>query len=204
MKNNKSSSIRVRIDSQTEHELKQLCDLEGTTPSTVIRKLIDDYVNNHPERSSKVDFLFTIKKLPEENPHSWYMFELEVKLQGELNGHDLSKLKVPFLLPEFFEGDKEPFRVDSHHKHVRLLPNCTGKKGRFLGAKVVERIWKGAIYVYEDSLLATPDIYENMVKDAMRKQILLGLSQNIKQIEQIEMNVVEASVNASRSNTRGE
>lgn len=204
MKSIKDSSIRVRIDRDIETKLKQLCEVDGTTPSAVLRKLLDTYVAHHPLRDFILDVIFKLTNLPNTNPHAWYVFEIEVELQGKLEGHDLSKLEIPFLLPEFFDDDGEPFRVDSVYNHRMSFPNCTGKNARFIGAKVVERKWKGAIYVYRDSLLNTPEVYENLVKEALKKQILLGVGQHVKQqvYMAMEKNVIDMLFDTGMSNER--
>ncbi|QWZ84822.1 hypothetical protein [Aeromonas sp. FDAARGOS 1404] len=193
MKCNKDASIRVRIDSDVEAKLKTLCEFDNTNPSVVIRRLVDAYVNLHPQRNSMLNITFKITKLPEENPHSWYMFIIEATLQSNIVGYDLDSVEIPFLLPEFFDDMREPFRVDSVYYHRMSFPNCIGEKGRFIGAKMVGCKWKGAIYVYKDSLLETPEVYEDMVKDALDNKIKFGVSQYIRHqcYTDLEINVAE-------------
>ncbi|PMM56712.1 hypothetical protein [Vibrio lentus] len=206
MKSNKDSSIRVRIDRDVEAKLKQLCEWDNTTPSAVVRKLVDVYVARHSLSDVVLDVLFEITTLPESNPHSWYMFEIEAELKGELEGESLESIELPFLLPEFFEGEREPFRVDSAYYHRMSFPNCIGKRDRFLGAKVVNRKWKGAIYVYRDELLDTPDVYETQVQDALKENIILGVSQyvKLKMSAALESDIVDEVFNLTPGNERDE
>jgi len=180
MKNNKDASIRVRIDSDVEARLKKLCELDGVNPSSLIRRLVDLYIFSHPETKAKIDVLIEIKNLPKENVHAWYVFLIDAELQTENVDYDLVSNEIPFLLPEFFEGEREPFRVDSFYYHRMSLPNCIGRKGRFIGAKIEGGKWKGAIYVYKDELLNTPWVYEEMVKEALIEKIKDGVTQYIR------------------------
>ncbi|HFK2923278.1 TPA: ribbon-helix-helix domain-containing protein [Aeromonas hydrophila] len=181
MKSNKDASIRVRIDSDVEASLKRLCEFEGVNSSVLIRRLIDAYVALHPETKVKVDVSFQIKNLPEDNIHAWYVFLVDADLKTENLGYDLTSIEIPFLLPEFFDEDgREPFRVDSFYYHRMYVPNSTGRKGRFIGAKIMEGKWKGAIYVYKNSLLDTPDAYESEVKRGLSERIKFGVIEYIR------------------------
>lgn len=180
MKSNKDASIRVRIDSDVEARLKNLCELDGVNPSVLIRRLVNSYFFSHPETKIKIEVSFKIKNLPKENIHAWYVFLIDAELQTENIDHDLVSKEIPFLLPEFFEGEQEPFRVDSFYYHRMYLPNCSGKKGRFIGAKIEGGKWKGAIYVYKDALLDTPEVYEEKVKEALIEKIKDGVIKYIR------------------------
>jgi hypothetical protein len=206
MSTKKDASIRVRVDSDIEHKLKYLCELEGSKPSAVIRELVESYVHHHPMSESVFDVSFEIWSFPDENPHSWYMFNLSAELIGGLPEN--KDHEIPFILPEFFdENNCEPFRVDSVSFHRTSFPNCIGEKGRFLGAKLTDRQWKGAIYVYKDSLLGSPEEYERAIKDKMKKNILAGLAQYLKlySIDSLHLKALEQVINldtASVSNKR--
>ncbi|MDP8051520.1 hypothetical protein QJU23_03645 [Pasteurella atlantica] len=173
MKNKKDSTIRVRISSDTEKKLKDLCKLENDTPSAVVRKLIEEYVEKHPMTNMNLEVKLNISKLPESNPHRWYVFNLEAELVGGYSY--LDNEEVTFLLPEFYDNSREPYRVDSVYYHRESFPKCIGKRGRFIGAKLINRKWKGAIYVYHDKLLEQPDRYEVDIKERMKEQIILGV-----------------------------
>ncbi|VXA81166.1 MULTISPECIES: ribbon-helix-helix protein, CopG family [Aeromonas] len=180
MKSNKDASIRVRIDSDVEARLKKLCELDGVNSSVLIRRLVNSYFFSHPETETKIEVSFQIKNLPKENIHAWYVFLIDAELQTENIEHDLVSKEIPFLLPEFFEGEQEPFRVDSFYYHRMSLPNCSGKNGRFIGAKIEDGKWKGAIYVYKNALLDTPEVYEGKVKEALTEKIKDGVIQYIR------------------------
>ena len=181
MKNKKDSTIRVRIGSDTENKLKDLCEIENVTPSAVVRKLIEGYVERHPMANTHLDVNFKISNYPESNPDSWYIFNLEAELVG--GDPYLDNEELTFLLPEFYDDCGEPYRVDSAHYHRKSFPNCIGQKGRFIGAKLTNRKWKGAIFVYRDKLLVQPDSYENDIKEHMREQIVLGVSHFIAEMK---------------------
>ncbi len=171
-----------------EHKFLLLCTdlldhfkLENITPSAIVRKLIEGYVEKHPMSNTFLDVNFTISNYPKNNPDSWYAFNLEAELVG--GDPYLDNQELTFLLPEFYDDCGEPYRVDSAYYHRKSFPNCIGQRGRFIGAKLTERKWKGAIFVYRDKLLEQSDSYENDIKEHMRKQIVLGVSQFIAEMK---------------------
>ncbi|OLQ73151.1 hypothetical protein BIT28_25335 [Photobacterium proteolyticum] len=179
----KENIVRVRIDDVLDNKLKSLCTMDGESPSSVVRKLIRLYVDNHPMTDKLWDVSFEVTNLPETNEHAWYSYILRVELNGDLSL--LESDELTFLLPEFFEDNGyEPYRVDSAYYHRKAFPNCTGKKGRFLGAKLTKGKWKGAIFIYRDSLLDTPDICFEEIKKNMKANILSGLSKHLISITQ--------------------
>lgn len=181
MTSKKDSTIRVRIGSDTENKLKALCELENDTPSAVVRKLIEGYVEKHPMTNTLLDVKFNVSNYPESHPDSWYIFNLEAELVG--GEQYLDNKELIFLLPEFYDDRGEPYRVDSAYYHRKSFPNCIGKRGRFIGAKLINRKWKGAIFVYRDKLLEQPDSYEVDIKERMKEQIILGVSHFIAEME---------------------
>lgn len=180
MTSKKDSTIRVRIGSDTENKLKALCELENDTPSAVVRKLIEGYVEKHPMMNTLLDVKFNVSNYPESDPDSWYIFNFEAELIG--GEQYLDNEEVIFLLPEFYDDHGEPYRVDSAYYHRKSFPNCIGKRGRFIGAKLKNRKWKGAIFVYRDKLLEQPDSYEVDIKERMKEQIILGVAHFIEEM----------------------
>ncbi len=181
MASKKDSTIRVRIGSDTENKFKTLCELENDTPSAVVRKLIEEYVERHPMTNTLLDVRFKVSNYPESHPDSWYIFNLEAELLG--GDSYLDNEELIFLLPEFYDDHGEPYRVDSAYYHRKSFPNCIGKRGRFIGAMLTARKWKGAIFVYRDTLLGQPDSYEFDIKERMKEQIILGVSSFIAKMK---------------------
>jgi predicted DNA-binding protein len=194
MTSKKDSTIRVRIGSDTESKLKALCELENDTPSAVVRRLIEGYVEKHPMTNTFLDVNFKVSNYPKSNPDSWYIFNLEAELAG--GDSLLDEEELIFLLPEFYDDRGEPYRVDSAYYHRKSFPNCIGQKGRFIGAKLTNRKWKGAIFVYRDKLLDQPDSYEIDIMERMKEQIILGVSHFIAEmkLEACKESVIESLI----------
>lgn len=177
MASKKDSTIRVRVGSETESKLKILSELTNDTPSSIVRQLIEDFVEKHPLANTGLDVSFEISKYPESHPDNWYIFNITAELLG--GDSYLEHEELTFLLPEFYDNYGEPYRIDSVHYHRKSFPNCIGQTGRFIGAKLIQRKWKGAIFVYRDKLLESPDIYEVEIKKHLRNKIISGASQFI-------------------------
>jgi hypothetical protein len=151
----KDSTIRIRISKELESKFKEICEYEGVTQSGVLRELIMSYINTHPITTQDIDVQFNIEQYPETNPHSYYCYNVAAILTGNLeNIHD----EIIFILPKFIFNGKEPYRIDSHHYHRKPLPGHYGMDGRVLSAKFIDGLWRGAIFIYDDSLLSNPEI----------------------------------------------
>ncbi|MDN4710814.1 hypothetical protein QYZ44_16180 [Vibrio parahaemolyticus] len=81
----KENIVRVRIDDVLDNKLKSLCTMDGESPSSVVRKLIRLYVDNHPMADKLWDVSFEVTNLPEINEHAWYSYILRVELNGDLS-----------------------------------------------------------------------------------------------------------------------
>ncbi len=170
----KDSTIRIRISKELESKFKEICEYEGVTQSTVLRELITSHINTHPITTQNIDVQFNIEQYPETNPHSYYCYNITVTLTGNLE--DIND-EIIFILPEFIFKGVEPYRIDSHHYHRKPLPGYYGVNGRVLSSKFVDGIWKGVIFIYDDSLLSNPD--NNCfpdIKKILKKNILSAVS----------------------------
>lgn len=170
----KDSTIRIRISKELESKFKEICDYEGVTQSGVLRELIMSYINAHPITTHDIGVQFNIEQYPETNPHSYYCYNITAILTGNLeNIYD----EVIFILPEFIFNGTEPYRIDSHYYHRKPLPGYYGMDRRILSAKFIDGLWKGVIFIYDDSLLSNPEIscFPDIEK-MLKKNILSAIS----------------------------
>ncbi len=195
MQSTKDSTIRVRISEELEQKFKEACESDGEKTSTILRHLINSYVGAHPITTQNIDVDFTIDQYPETNPHSYNCYYITASLKGDLS--NISENEIIFILPDFFVDGKEPYRIDSFHTHRKPLPGYYGSNGRVLSVKFIDAVWKGAIFIYDDSLLKNPEavLFEKIRKD-LRKSILKTVSElhsipSTHKLEDIENELIQ-------------
>lgn len=95
---------------------------------------------------------------------------------------------LSFNLPEFVEGNHEPYRVDSFYYCRTVFPGAYNNKGRLVGAKfnLVEDSsclkWQGAIFLYKDIYQRDPEVAFNEIKQALEENIRNSIDTYISSI----------------------
>jgi len=197
----KDTTLRTRVDSNLALTFEILCSLDEKSSSQVLRTLVEDFVFNHPLIIKKVDVDVdvdvTVGKPYGRGAADRVEYEVTAKLTGDVDcfkGAD-----VNFLLPEFRSENIEIFRVDSFNTHRTHFPGCRNSADRLLGAKLIHCEWKGAIFLYDSSLIADPLPAFHQAKEALRSQILKGVSTALRVLQHESLDLNETKSDSSYS-----
>lgn len=174
----KDTTLRTRVDRNLALTFETLCSLDEKSSSQVLRTLVEDFVFNHPLINKKVDVDVTVGKPYGRGAADRVEYEVTARLTGDVDC--FKEADVNFLLPEFRSENIEIFRVDSFNTHRTHFPGCRNSADRLLGAKLIHCEWKGAIFLYNSSFIADPLPAFNQAKEALRSQILKGISTALK------------------------
>lgn len=178
MKLGKEAVLKTRIDPSTAEAYVDICLSEGTTPSEQLRNFVIEQVRNH--RITKGGFELQIELGEPYGRGAGSLDEYYVRATLSANSLDSVPNLVPFLLPDFTSGIYEPFRVDSFYTHRLAMPGARSDLGRLLGAKMVDGIWEGAIFLYRVEDFGSPKACFPEINDALRRNILRGLGPTLE------------------------
>jgi hypothetical protein len=177
----KDTTLRTRVDTSLALTFETLCSSDEKSSSQVLRTLIEEFVFNHPLSNKKVDIDVTVGKPYGRGAADGVEYEVTARLTGEVDC--FQEVDVNFLLPEFRSENIETFRIDSFNTHRTHFPGCRNSADRLLGAKLIHCEWKGAIFLYKSSIIADPLPAFDEAKDALKNQILKGVSTVLKGLQ---------------------
>ena len=173
MKENKQAMVKARVDSATYDAYLAICAADGTTPSEQIRNFVLREVRRHALTTHAFRLEIELGKPYGRGAASKDEYYVRAVLSAR--SPDLIPSLIPFLLPEFHQDSAEPFRVDSFYTHRLTMPGSRSSMGRFIGAKIVDGIWEGALFLYRYEDCGNPETVFPEVKEALRHTILRGL-----------------------------
>ena len=177
MRKIKDMTIKVRLSNELSVAFDKVCQAEEQNVSSILRKLIEDYITNHVVTKRNLEVIVDIGKLHGRGISEKDEYEVSAKLTGNIS--DIGIDKIQFLLPEFIFDGREQYLIDSSHEYRDIFPNCRNGKARLLGAKLINNEWKGAIFIYDTKFISNPNECFERVKYELKTKIIAAVNQKI-------------------------
>lgn len=173
MKENKEATLKARVDAATYDAYMTICIADGTTPSEQIRNFVLGQVRKHALTTGAFRLEIELGAPYGRGGQSKDEYYVHAVLTAQ--SIELIPKLIPFLLPEFHIGPAEPFRIDSFYTHRFAMPGSRSPSGRLIGAKLVDGLWEGALFLYRNEDFGSPQTVLPEVEDALRRNIMRGL-----------------------------
>jgi hypothetical protein len=177
---NTLNSVTLRLDLQQYREFEKIMALAGLGSGEAVRHAIESAVerfNNVDLTGLKIDSEFAPKIVSNYDsfPELLGHLHLTVTPPATLGFERLNEMV--FVLPEFFDGNNEPYRVDNAYFQRIVVNNkhVDSKKTRarnVLSFRLIEGKWSGSLFDYSG---AGSGVIVQKVIDAMKEHIVATL-----------------------------
>ncbi|WNK56300.1 MULTISPECIES: hypothetical protein [Pantoea] len=146
--NLKLRTVQLRVSEVLEQFLKQQSDREGKTVSEYSRTVLEGAVRDPAMLDKSLNASVSVTKALMQDEQ--YYVELTVSGSSMPLAEDV----ISCLLPDYDKGDSEPARIISLSGYADIFPQCRNARGRNLGARIKNGVWKGFIFLLDESLTA--------------------------------------------------
>lgn len=177
---NTLNSVTVRLDLQRYREFEKVMAVAGLGSGEAVRQAVENAVerfNKVDLTGLKIDSEFTPKVVGTRDSFPELLGHLHLTVTPPAN-LGLGRLnEMVFVLPEFFDGNDEPYRVDNAYFQRIVVNNkhVDSKKTRarnVLSFRLIEGKWSGSLFDYSG---AGAGAIVQAVVDAMKEHIIATL-----------------------------
>lgn len=202
-----NSTLSVRLGAEVMESYRNIIESAGLTTSQHTRSLVENTLNSIGKlklEDMKIDF----KPSWVDSDKRFYseycgVVVVNVTPPSGMTLDDLSRLV--FIIPEFFEEDRELFRIDSHHYHrvtaeTHFIESSKMKRC-VLSFRMIKGKWHVGFYNYSH-LDKTPEfmtMMEERVKAMITNTIALFLLGQLPQSRILDLAQVQKEDEISRS-----
>lgn len=144
--NAKPQTLQIRLPDDLAQSLKRQSDRQNKTLSEHVRNIIVASIRDPGMLDKSLSVSVSITRSSQHDDQ----YTVDLTVSG--SSMPLAEDVISCLLPDYDQHDSEPARIVAQSGYADIFPQSRNARGRNLGARIRNGVWKGSIFILDEIL----------------------------------------------------